>query len=143
MKLAITKKVIVKQSVILILHIIILQTLLPATFFYIISQNCKADNDEAVELAWKFQEEICYKKAKVILQNYDQNIERKKYYNLTEKEATKKFNTQKQLQLFFAYLDQKDSVIVSTKCINWIIKVYIHVYYIKLHITHLINVLSK
>ncbi len=36
------------------------------------------------------------------------NIERKEYYNLTQREATKNLNSQGQLRLLLACLDQED-----------------------------------
>ena len=61
-----------------------------------------------VELARGLRGEVSYKKAKAILQNHDLNIECKEYYNLTRREATKKLNSQEQLRLLLACLDQED-----------------------------------
>ena len=61
-----------------------------------------------MELARGLRGEVSYKKAKAIVQNYDLNIERKEYYNLTRREATKKLNSQEQLHLLLACLDQED-----------------------------------
>ena len=77
-------------------------------FSYIIHQTRRCDNDKVVELARGVQGEVSYKKAKAILQNHDLNIERKEYYNLTRREATEKLNSQEQLRLLLACLDQKD-----------------------------------
>ncbi len=61
-----------------------------------------------MELAQGLQGEVFYKKAKAIFQNDYLNIERKEYYNLTRKEATKKLNSPEQLCLLLAGLDQED-----------------------------------
>ncbi len=60
-----------------------------------------------MELARGLRGEVFYKKAKAIFQNYDLNIERKEYYNLTRGEATKKLNSQKKLRLLLVCLDQE------------------------------------
>ncbi len=77
-------------------------------FPYIIHQTRRCDNDKVVELARGVRGEVSYKKAKAILQNHDLNIERKEYYNLTRREATKKLNSQEKLRLLLACLDQED-----------------------------------
>ena len=80
----------------------------PDPFSYIIHQSRRYSHDKAVELARGLQGEVSYKKAKAILQNHDLNIERKEYYNLTRREATKKLNSEEQLRLLLACLDQED-----------------------------------
>lgn len=61
-----------------------------------------------MELAQRLWGEVFGKKAKIILQNHDLNIECKKYYNFIQKEVTKKLNPQKQLRLLFACSNQED-----------------------------------
>ena len=51
---------------------------------------------------------MSYKKAQRILKNHDLTIERKEFYNLTRKEATKKLKPQEELTLLLACLDQED-----------------------------------
>lgn len=80
----------------------------PDPFSYIIHRSRRCGHDKAVELARGLRGEVSYKKAKAILQNHDLNIERKEYYNLTRREATKKLNSQEQLRLLLACLDQED-----------------------------------
>ena len=80
----------------------------PDPFSNIIHRSRRCGHDKAVELARGLWGEVSYKKTKAILQNYDLNIERKEYYNLTRREATKKLNSQEQLHLLLACLDQED-----------------------------------
>ena len=80
----------------------------PDPFSYIIHQSRRCGHDKTVELARGLRREVSYKKAKATLQNHDLNIERKEYYNLTRREATKKLNSQVQLRLLLACLDQED-----------------------------------
>ena len=80
----------------------------PDRFSYIIHRSGRCGHDKAVGLAPGLWREVFYKKAKAVLQSHDLNIERKEYYNLTRREATKKLNFQEQLRLLLACLDQKD-----------------------------------
>ena len=80
----------------------------PDPFSYIIHRSRRCGHDKAVELARGLWGEVSYKKTKAILQNNDFNIERKEYYNLRRREATKKLNSQEQLRLLLACLDQED-----------------------------------
>ena len=80
----------------------------PDPFSYIIHRSCRCGHDKAVELARGPWGEFFYKKVKAILQNHDLNIERKEYYNLIRREATKKLSSQEQLRLLLACFDQKD-----------------------------------
>lgn len=61
-------------------------------FSYNIYQNCQYSHDKVMELVRRLWKEVFYKKAKAILQNHGLNIERKKYYNLTQRKAIKKLN---------------------------------------------------
>ena len=77
-------------------------------FSYIIHRSRRCGHDKAVELARGLRGEVSYNKAKAIFQNHDLNIERKEYYNLTRREATKKLNSQEQFRLLLTCLDQED-----------------------------------
>ena len=80
----------------------------PDPFSYIIHRSRRCGHDKAVELARGLRGEVSYNKAKAIFQNHDLNIERKEYYNLTRREATKKLNSQEQFRLLLTCLDQED-----------------------------------
>ena len=80
----------------------------PDPFSYIIHRSRRYGHDKAVELVRGLRGEVSYKKARAILQNYDLNIEHKEYYNLTQREATKKLNSQEQLHLLLTCLNQED-----------------------------------
>ena len=80
----------------------------PDPFSYIIHRSRGCGHDKAVKLVQGLWGEVFYKKAKAILQNHHLNIERQEYYNLTRREATKKLNSQEQLHLLIACLDQED-----------------------------------
>ena len=80
----------------------------PDPFSYNIHRSQRVGFNKAVELAKGLRGEVSYKKAKAILKNHDLKMERKEFYNLTRKETTKKLNTQEELCLLLACLDEED-----------------------------------
>lgn len=74
---------------------------------YFVHRIRRVGHDKAKELARGLQGELSYKKARRILKNHDLTIERKEFYNLTRKEATKKLKPQEELALHLACLDQE------------------------------------
>lgn len=79
----------------------------PDPFPYFVHRSRRVGHDKAKELARGLQGELSYKKAQRILKNHDLTIERKEFYNLTRKEATKKLKLQEELALHLACLDQE------------------------------------
>lgn len=80
----------------------------PDPFSYFVHRSRRVGHDKARELAKGLRGEVSYKKAQRILKNHDLTIERKEFYNLTRKEATKKLEPQEELTLLLACLDQED-----------------------------------
>lgn len=80
----------------------------PDPFSYFVHRSRRVEHDKARELAKGLRGEVSYKKAQRILKNHDLTIERKEFYNLTRKEATKKLKPQEELTLLLACLDQED-----------------------------------
>lgn len=76
----------------------------PDPFPYFVHRSRRVGHDKA---ARGLQGELSYKKAQRILKNHDLTIERKEFYNLTRKEATKKLKPQEELALHLACLDQE------------------------------------
>lgn len=80
----------------------------PDPFSYFVHVSRRVGHDKAKELARGLRGEVSYKKAQRILKNHDLSIERKEFYNLTGKKATKKLKPQEELTLLLACLDQED-----------------------------------
>ena len=62
----------------------------PNPFSYFVHRSRRVGHDKARKLARGLRGEVSYKKAQRILKNHDLTIERKEFYNLTRKEATKR-----------------------------------------------------
>ena len=60
------------------------------SFAYFVHRSHWVGHDKAREIAKELWEEVSYKKAQHIPKNHDLTIDRKEFYNLTRKEATKK-----------------------------------------------------
>ncbi len=80
----------------------------PDLFAYFVHCNRRIGHDKARELARSLRGEVSYKKTQGILKNYDLTIEGKEFYNLMQKEVTKKLKPQEELTLLLACLDQED-----------------------------------
>lgn len=61
-----------------------------------------------MELVYRFWGEVSFRKTKMICQNHDLNLERKKYYNFLQRKITKNFIFKNNFAFFFICVDQKD-----------------------------------
>ena len=66
----------------------------PDPFSYFVHRSRRVGYDKAKEL---LRGEVSYRKAQRILKNHDLTIERKEFYNLTRKEASKRLKPQEEL----------------------------------------------
>lgn len=80
----------------------------PDPFSYFVQRSRWVGHDKARELARGLRGEVSYQKAQSILKNHDLTIERKEFYNLTRKEATKRLKPEEELTLLLACLDKED-----------------------------------
>ena len=79
----------------------------PVSLSHFFHRSRWVGHDKAKELARGLWREASFKKAQRIIKNHDLSIERKEFYNLTQK-ATKKLQPQEELTLLLACLDQED-----------------------------------